>query len=281
LIIAQHIVKGANKLRSEKHLGDIELLDAREKLYEIRDDLNKGTSRLAELDLERTKAEFARLRAQIDRGLKIKQLETKLALDRDKLARTSRVVSHVHGQVAQILIAQDELVKEGAPVVLVHAPRTEKGPDNGPAYDSIIFVPAGEGKKIAVDDAVEVSPATVKRAEHGFIRGTVVAISELPVTKLAMEAALAHPELVDAFLKRYAPGVLLRVEVKLKKDEISPDSPASRSPADRRNPFRWSSTSGPAQTLKTGTMCQAAIVVNRRRLISLILPVTKSAVGAD
>ncbi len=63
------------------------------------------------------------------------------------------------------------------------------------------------------------SPATVKREEHGFIKGKVVAISELPATKLAMEAALEHPELVDAFLKRYAPGVLLRVHVKL--DEMA------------------------------------------------------------
>ena len=76
-------------------------------------------------------------------------------------------------------------------------------------------MPAGEGKKIEIDDHVEVSPATVKREEHGFIKGKVVAVSELPATKLAMEAALEHPELVDAFLKRYAPGVLLRVHVKL------------------------------------------------------------------
>ena len=33
-----------------------------------------------------------------------------------------------------------------------------------------------------------------------------MAISELPATKLAMEAALEHPELVEAFLKRYARG---------------------------------------------------------------------------
>ena len=44
---------------------------------------------------------------------------------------------------------------------------------------------------------------------------SVVAIWEMPATRLAMEAALEHPELADAFLKRYAPGVLLRVHVKL------------------------------------------------------------------
>jgi len=282
LTIAERVRAGADRLRADKYLGDIELLESREKLYTIRDDLNKGQSRLAELELEGIKAEFARRRARIDRGLKIKQVETKLDLDRDKLTRTSRVVSHVGGQVAQVLSAPDELVREGAPIVLLHAPKTNMGADDaGPPYDTIIFVPAGEGKKIELLDAVEVSPATVKREEHGFIRGQVVAISELPVTRLAMEAALAHPELVDTFLKRYAPGVLLRVHVKLKEDDGSRDPQASRSNADRRNHFRWSSSSGPTQTLKTGTMCQAAIVVDKRKLISLILPWTKTVVGAD
>ena len=49
------------------------------------------------------------------------------------------------------------------------------------------------------------------------LRGKVVAISELPATRQAMEAALEHPELVDAFLKRYAPGVVLRVQIKLQE----------------------------------------------------------------
>ncbi len=114
------------------------------------------------------------------------------------------------------------LVHEGSPVVLLHAPRAGRGADDsGPAYDAIVFVSAGEGKKIEVDHPVEVVPATVKREEHGFIRGQVVAIAELPATKLAMEAALEHPELVEAFLKRYAPGVVLRVQIKL-------EEPASR-----------------------------------------------------
>ena len=135
---------------------------------------------------------------------------------------------------------------------------------------------AGEGKKIEVDDPVEIVPATVKREEHGFIFGHVAAVSELPATKLAMEAALQHPELVDAFLKRSAPGVVLRVQVALEKRERRPSDAD-----DSHNPYRWSSSSGPRQPLKTGTMCQAAIVVEKRRLIMLILPWTRQLVGAD
>jgi HlyD family secretion protein len=282
LRLSGRAVDGANRLRADRLLGDLELLEAREKLYDVRDDLNKGESRLAELELERVTAENARKRAQLERRLKIDELETRLELDRGKLERTSRVVSPARGQVAQVLATTGGLVQEGAPVVLLHAPRSGRGADDpGPAYDAIVFVSAGDGKKIEAGHPVEVVPSTVKREEHGFIRGRVVAIAELPATKLAMEAALEHPELVDAFLKRYAPGVVLRVQIKL--DEQGDPAIGARGPrrSGRLNPFRWSSSSGPAQPLKTGTMCQAAIVVERRPLIRLILPWTRKLVGAD
>jgi HlyD family secretion protein len=280
--IAERVVVSTDRLRLDHHLGDLDLLSAREKLYKIRDDLNGDQSKLAELDLTAVRSENARRRAQLERRLKIRELETKLGLDRDKLTRTSRIVSHTRGQVAQLLSVPDELIREGSPVVLLHAHKQPKGiDDTGLPYDSIIFVPAGEGKKIELHDPVEVTPATVKREEHGFIRGEVVAISELPATKLAIEAALQHSELADTFLKRYQPGVLLRLHVQLEERTPSNSSPSSRPVSETGNPFRWSSSSGSDQRLKTGTMCQAAIVVDKRRLISLILPWTKKLVEAE
>ena len=126
------------------------------------------------------------------------------------------------------------------------------------------------------DYSVEVMPATIKREEHGFIRGKVVAVSELPATRLAMEAALQHPDLVETFLKRYAPGVLLRVHVKLDpRPGMTNDDGTKPIPTDL-NRFRWSSSSGAKQKLKTGTLCEAAIVVERPRLITLVVPWVKN-----
>ena len=281
LKIAERLAVGADRLREKLIMSDLELLESREKKFDILDSLNKGKVRLAELELEATKAENGRRRSRLDRRLKIEQHARKLAIDRAKMERTSQVKSHVRGRVAQVLSARDELVREGAPVVLLHAPKSERGTDDEEKpYDAIVFVPAGEGKKIDVKDAVEVSPATVKREEHGYIRGRVVAVSELPATRLNMESALQHPELVDSFLKRYAPGVLLRVQVKLdaaSADELAYAKKAKLPP----NNFSWSVSSGIVQALKTGTMCQAAIVVEKRPLISLVLPWTKHMLGFD
>jgi HlyD family secretion protein len=282
LKIAESIAESDVRLRVRKYIGNVELLESREKLYLIKDDLNKGKSRLAELDLEAIKGDAARHRSQLERRLKIQQLKTRLDLDRAKLSRTSRIVSQYHGRVVQVLSTSGELVREGSPVVLLHGPKSERSADaDEAAYESIIFVPAGEGKKIDIGDTVEVSPATIKREEHGFIRGHVAAIWEMPATKLAMEAALEHPELAEAFLKRYAPGVLLRVHVKLDERGDSSTALVSDPRSLRGNHFHWSTSSGETQPLKTGTMCQAAIVVERQRLIKLILPWTKKTLGSD
>ena len=273
LKIAESIAESDVRLRARKYLGDAEMLESREKLYLIKDDLNKGRSRLAELDLDETKGETARHRAQLERRLKIQQLQTRLELDRAKLSRTSRIVSQYHGRVVQVLSASGEMVREGSPVVMLDGPKSEREADaDGAPYESIIFVPAGEGKKIDLGDPVEVSPATIKREEHGFIHGRVAAIWEMPATKLAMEAALEHPELAETFLKRYAPGVLLRVHVKLDEPLSSNKTGRGKCHFESREPLPMVTGSDRSRSRPQWPMCQAAIVVDRQRLIQLILP---------
>jgi HlyD family secretion protein len=276
LRVAVRIVEGSERLRQISQLSPLDYLKDLQQKYTIQNDLNNGVSKRAEVELTRLTSENVRQRARLQRLLEISKLETKFQLDRDKLDRTSRIVSHAQGTVTQILTAADEYVREGAPVVLLSSPKEMiPGPDFDGPYECIVFVPAGEGKKINVKDFVEVMPATIKREEHGFIRGEVVAVSELPATRLAMEAALQHPDLVETFLKRYAPGVLLRVHVKLELRRGVTNNDANEIDPKYLNRFRWSSSSGEKQKLKTGTLCEAAIVVEKPRLITLIVPWVK------
>ncbi len=276
LRVAVRIVEGSERLRLISQLSNLDYLKDLQQKYTIQNDLNNGSSRLAELDLTQLTSENVRQRARLQRQLEVSKLVTKLQLDRDKLDRTSRIVSHTQGTVTQILTAADEYVREGAPVILLSSPKeTIPGPDFDGPYECIVFVPAGEGKKIDVGYFVEVMPATIKREEHGFIHGKVVAVSELPATRLAMEAALQHPDLVETFLKRYAPGVLLRVHVQLEPRQGVTNYDANEIDQEDLNRFHWSSSSGAKQKLKTGTLCEAAIVVEKHRLITLVLPWVK------
>ncbi len=130
LKIAERLKDGTDRLRMQFYSSDIELLQAREKMFDIENDVHKGDTKLAELALEGIKAESVRRRAKLDRQLKINQLERKLALDREKMTRTSQIVSRFSGTVAHVLSARDELVHEGAPVVILHSPKGERGADD-------------------------------------------------------------------------------------------------------------------------------------------------------
>ncbi|QEH36013.1 hypothetical protein OJF2_45710 [Aquisphaera giovannonii] len=283
LDIARKIVQGSERLRLIRQLSNLDYLKDRQQVYSIQKDVDDGQSRLKELELTQLVAENQRAKLKLQRQLEISKLKTKLTLDQAKFDRTSQIVSHASGRVAQILSARDEYVREGQPVILLSSPKgTRPGLDDvGKPYESIVFVPAGEGKKIDEGNAVEIMPATVKREEHGFLKGKVVAVSELPATRLAMEAALQHPDLVETFLKRYAPGVLLRVHVELERAPAQDAAGVGHdsTPPDRNNPFVWSSSSGSGQHLKTGTLCDAAIVVEEQRLISLVVPWIKKTLG--
>jgi HlyD family secretion protein len=285
--VADKIVEGSNRLRSMFNLSNLEYLKDLQQRYTIQNDLNGGRTKLAELDLTWLTSENQRQKFRLQRQLEISKLKTKLRLDGEKLDRTSRIISHSRGTVTQILSAADAYVREGAPVVLLSSPKEkvpgeEKVPgieDVGKPYESIVFVPAGEGKKIDEHNFVEVMPATVKREEHGYIHGEVVAVSELPATRLAMEAALQHPDLVDAFLKKYAPGVLLRVHVKLTERPGAQCDDGTEPRQRTGNCYKWSAASGTQQPLKTGTMCEAAIVVKQEPLIHLVLPWIRKLMG--
>ena len=110
----------------------------------------------------------------------------------------------------------------------------------------------------------------------------MVGLWEMPATKMAMEAALEHPDLAEAFVKRYAPQGLLRVHVKLE---------------ERRQSRQLRCEPVQIQTLETGSAGRRPLVpVNpsrparcarprswstRRKLIQLILPWTRKALGTD
>ena len=123
LKVAVRIVEGSERLRLISQLSNLDYLKDLQQKYTIQNDRNNGLSKLVELDLTRLTSENVRQRARLQRQLEISKLETKLDLDRAKLNRTSRIVSHMQGTVTQILTAADEYVHEGSPVVLLSSPR--------------------------------------------------------------------------------------------------------------------------------------------------------------
>src|SRR5690606_1612193 len=91
----------------------------------------------------------------------------------------------------------------------------------------------------------------------GFIRGRVLDVAPIPSSREGIMRRLKNATLVDTLV---ASGAPFEVEIELEAD------PASNSG------FRWSSGKGPEMSIDAGTITMADVVVERRRVISLVLP---------
>jgi HlyD family secretion protein len=270
LEVYRTIIAGDKNLYSRGMLTNIDVLRSQAASDAVESSIGSNRSKLQELDFKRIEDLTRRRREKLKRTLGLREAETKRGLLVDQLARDSRIVSPYAGTLVDLMIAPHSQVEKGAPVALL---RTSPGGDE--PREVVVFVRAGDGKKIRPGDPVEIAPDTVKRQEHGFIRGVVRSISEIPATESAMTAELVHKTLADSFSREAGGQALLtiRVEPGLGKPSTTGQAPANR--------LEWSSRSGSDQRVSSGTLCAASIVVERRPLISLAMPWVKHLIGID
>jgi HlyD family secretion protein len=120
-----------------------------------------------------------------------------------------------------------------------------------------MYVPASSGKQIQPGMRAEISPATVKQEEYGFVVGKVRSVSEFPVTSQGLTRLFGNDALVKQFLDG---GPVLEVLV---DPELSPNTPSG---------YVWSSSQGPAVQLTSGTEIFGAVVLSEDRPINLVIP---------
>lgn len=255
-------------LNARRMLSDGDALKSRAAADAVESAIGSTRARLHELSFTRVEDQITRRREKLKRTLAIRDAETKRALLREQFERESKVVSPYAGKVVDLMLTPHAPIEKGTPAALLR-PET----DETPPMEAIVFVPAGQGKKIRVGDAVEVSLDTTRREEHGFIWGSVRSISEIPATERAMMAELKHKALVASFLEQQQDRVLLDIHVALRERRL----PSPRGATV--NHLVWSSTSGAAQRVSTGTLCSASIVVERRPLVALALPWLRHMTG--
>jgi HlyD family secretion protein len=270
LSTSQRIAQGDKSLNLRRMLNDIDTLKSQADADAIASGIGALEARLSELQYDRLQDQTTRKREQLKRQLGIQTVEIKRDLLEGRLKRDSRVITEYAGKVVDLMLTPHALVEKGAPAALLQPERRV-----APRLEVIVFVPAGLGKRIHAGDRVEVSPDTVRRQEHGFVKGEVRSISEIPATEMAMLAELKHKTLVSSFAGQYTGQVLLSIHVELKHIPATwrPDGP------ERLNYLAWSSSSGEKQNVSSGTLCAASIVVDERRLIMLALPWVRHLVG--
>ncbi len=230
-----------------------------------------------EQEANATRDELAAARLQMD-GLELErleqdqlleqQLETRRSAIRDRLLQigeleaqlqeNARVVSPYDGRVLEIVVDSGDVVASGSPVLTMEVVTEE--------LMAVLFVPADLGKRVEVGMEARVSPSTVKREEHGFLRGRVTWVSEFPSTSRGMLRLLANEALVTRLMEQGPP---IQVDVVLERDPSTPSG------------YAWSSSLGPDLEISSGTLASGSVIVEESRPVDLVIPKIRSSVGVS
>jgi HlyD family secretion protein len=172
---------------------------------------------------------------------------------------SSGIIAPESGRVLEVMAAEGDLVNLSQAIFSLEP----QGADQG-LLEAIIYVPLKDGKQVKPGMTIQITPASVKREEFGFILGKVTTVSPFPATAQGMQSVLGNSQLVQTLL---AGGAPLAVRANLLADSTSPSG------------YRWSSGKGPVLTLTSGTLCDTAIVVREQAPITLVIPTLKEYTG--
>ncbi|MBR1213992.1 NHLP bacteriocin system secretion protein [Bradyrhizobium sp. JYMT SZCCT0180] len=174
------------------------------------------------------------------------------------LTLNTKIVSPVDGRVLEIKVSAGAVLAVGAPVVAIES--------EGQKLEALIYIPAERGKNVKLGMPVRIEPSTVKREEFGTMVGTVVTISDFPMTPQGMAAVLHNDNLVTRFSKE---GAAYAATVSLEQD---PETVSG---------YRWAVGQGPPIRLSSGTLTRAEITTRRQRPLDLVVPLIRRLTGID
>jgi len=237
----------------------------RRNLEERRQELTDAQQRRADAQNEILKLRTQKTDLETQREREIEQSEFTLNEARrqmnaaaELLSQNTRVLSPIEGRVVEVKISPGSVLAIGTPVVEIES--------EGQELQAVIYIAAEHGKQVKPGMSVQVEPTTVKREEFGMMLGTVLSVSDFPMTPQGINAVLHNENLVSRFSHNGAPYA---AEVVLEQD------------ASTKTGYRWAVGQGPDTHLTSGTLTRAEITTRRQRPLDLVIPLIKHITGID
>jgi len=231
------------------------LNDTEQKIASLKVDIKQTHNELHELSIRELQSNNQREQDLLNIQQKINIQKTTIASLEDNLDSNTKVACSYTGRVLEIMVDVGDFVRPDSTIL-----NLELVGKDIKLLEAKIYVPAMDGKKIRPGMNAQISPSTVKREEFGFIRGSVISVSEFPATHEGMLRTLNNENLVRMLAGKGAP-----VEVTV---DLIPDS-------NTLSGYKWSSPKGPPMRVHSGTMCSSNIIVKEQSPISLVIPLTK------
>ena len=220
-------------------------------------DIDNARTMLQRLSVERIETAAARDNRMREIGSRLLQAQNRLDDLVLQHALASRVTSPHDGIVVETMAMRGDVVKSGQPVLSIEV---DKG-----MLEAVVYLPPNSNAKLLKPGMpAQISPATAKKERFGYLIGNVVAVAQYPATESGMLSLFNNATLVRE-LTRNGPPV--SVHVQLIRD------------AGTRSGYKWSSSAGARVELSSGTLATGTFVVERKRPITLLIPLLREMTG--
>lgn len=228
-----------------------DLTDAQQRREDTRNEILK-------LRVQKTDLETQRERESQQSEFTLNEARRQMDAAAGMLNQNTQVISPIDGRVLEVKISPGAVLGVGTPVVAIES--------EGEKLEALIYIPAERGKNVKQGMPVRIEPSTSKREEFGTMVGTVVSISDFPITPQGMAAVLHNENLVNRFSKE---GAAYAATVSLEQD---PETVSG---------YRWAVGQGPPIRLTSGTLTRAEITTRTQRPLDLVVPLLRRLTGID
>jgi HlyD family secretion protein len=228
-----------------------ELTDAQQRREDTQNEILKLRTQKTDLETQREK-DVQQSKSSLNEARR--QMDSTAAM----LTQNTQVISPIDGRVVEVKVSSGSVLSVGTPLAAIES--------DGAKLEALIYVPADRGKSIKPGMQVNLEPVTVKREEFGTLIGTVVSVSDFPMTPQGMAAVLHNESLVSRFAHDTAPYA---ATVRLQQD------------ATTTSGYRWAVGKGPSIQLTSGTLTRAEITTRQQRPLDLVIPLIKHLTGID
>ncbi|MCL2187807.1 MAG: hypothetical protein FWC16_02100 [Defluviitaleaceae bacterium] len=166
--------------------------------------------------------------------------EAEIRAKQDELIARSQIKTYDYGRVMDVFARSGDFIRRGERIATImrEAPGTR-------ALECLLFIPINQAKYIQRGMTVDIFPAGVSRKNYGNMIGTVLSVSEFPVTFQYLYDVLGSEELARTFLRD---GAVHEVYVVLVASE------------ETTTGYNWTTSKGPNKTFGNLTMVEASVV---------------------
>ena len=255
----QDILTADETLFSRGIISRLEVADARAQHDRTMLEIANAKARTVEIEALADEKRDALSEMERQKQEAIDALQAEAARLKVEVSIGSLVRSPVAGLIEEIRVGIGDVVAPGTIIATIGRVSPE-------TFEVIAVFGDDMAKRISAGMDVHVRPASVKKEEHGTMRGKVLQISELGISKAELNAILRNPQLTDSLIGETAP-LLAKIQV-----FIDRDTPSG---------FAWWGGRGPPYSVTRGTRVAVDVIVERRTPIALVIPALRHLLGLE